>query len=140
MIISVFVLLYILSVNIKYLIFFLNCFYFFVLQVSFRVRVRNLITRNHWIVNNTCQIFTIFATAYSRISNMIFFTYMMFPALTWTFIVISPYVWIRFSSIKFTFTLSWYNALLMFWIHLFPWSYWTRLDLKILFYLENLLY
>ena len=32
----------------------------------------NFITRNYWIVDNTCQIFSVFATTYSRISNIIF--------------------------------------------------------------------
>ena len=33
---------------------------------------------NHWIINNTCWIFTFFATTCRRIPNIIFFTYMMF--------------------------------------------------------------
>ena len=77
-----------------------NCFCFF--------SVYNFITRNHSIVNNTCYIFPIFTTSWSRIPNIIFFTDVMFFALTSTFIVIPNLIWITLSTIKFTFTFAWY--------------------------------
>ena len=58
-----------------YIIFTITCwnrFYFFI------VWLYNFITRNHWIIHNTCQIFSIFTITCSRIPNIIFFTYMIF--------------------------------------------------------------
>ena len=44
----------------------------------------------------------------SSISNIIYFTYMTLFTLTSALIIIQPLIWITISSIKFTFTFTWY--------------------------------
>ena len=69
----------------------------------------DLITRNHWIVNNTSYIFTIFAATCSRIANIIVFAHMMlFQIFTLTSRFIPLVIWIKFSTTKFKFTFTWY--------------------------------
>ena len=110
-------------------------FGFFVVRLSFCVS--NFIPRNHWIINNTCKIFTIFATTYSRIPNVIFFIYMMFFAHSPIFIVILHLIWITFSTIKFTFIFAWYMLCNVFESFL-PVIMFNKLRFK--FCLENILY
>ena len=75
---------------------------------SFYDSLYKLIANNCWIIHNTCSIFSIFTTSCSEILNIIFFTYLTFFTFTSTFIIVPPLICITFSSIKFTFTFTWY--------------------------------
>ena len=71
----------------------------------------NFITLNHWFINNNWKIFTIFATTYSRIPNIIFFAQILFfPifTLTSTYIAIPLLLWITFLTIIPLFSFVWY--------------------------------
>ena len=78
----------------------------------------NFITRNDWIILNTCWIFFIFTNACSRIPNI-----MNLVTLTSTFIVIPPLIWMTFfpsnlhlnsHEISFVNVLDWFIPVIMF--------------------------
>ena len=85
-----------------------NAFCIFVVQLS--LGVYNFVTGNHWVVQNTCEIFTIVATTCSRIPNIIFFTYVFC-----THINICRCSTFDLNS-TFAFPFSWHMLCYCFWV------------------------
>ena len=102
----------------------LSAGYFLFIKIScnsfylFFIWLYNFITCNHWIILNTCWIFSIFTNACSRIPNI-----MNLFTLTSTFIVIPPLIWMTFfpsnlhsnsHEICFVNVLDWFIPVIMF--------------------------
>lgn len=129
---------------IKWVVKYRNLLRYFLLELSLlkyfsleQLPCLNIITRNHCIVNNISNIFTIFIMSWDRIPNITFFAHLMFCLnfrLTQTFIAIPPLIWLTIYTIKLTSRFAWYMFYLCLW---FIYSYIdvTNLQTWILFFI-----